>query len=91
MKPTFKSTILLTEEGTGRVLISAPFTVVPDGTPIPKPRLFMFTRTHYACLIRQWRNDPDTPRNERNHPTPNRITLGLVTRGLKKLKEEATA
>ncbi|RYD20883.1 MAG: hypothetical protein EOP88_13345 [Verrucomicrobiaceae bacterium] len=28
---------------------------------IPRPRL--------ACLLRRWRNDPDTPRASRNFPT----------------------
>ncbi len=74
---------------TGEKLLESLVIIVPDGqASAPKglipglPEPLMIERCKWACLVREWRRNPDTPRDRRNFPTVGEVLMAAVRRQL---------
>lgn len=86
-KPTRGLPFSIVSQITGKPVVDGHLVIVPDdatNTPtkpflpgMPAPTVIR--RSQMACLLRAWRNDPDTTLEERNSPTAGDL-MGMVLR-----------
>lgn len=86
-KPTRGLPFAIVSQVTGKSVLEGHLVIVPDdAVNVPtKPFLpcmpapTVIRRRQMACLLRAWRNDPDTTLEERNAPTAGDL-MGMVLR-----------
>jgi hypothetical protein len=86
-KPTRGLPFAIVSQITGKPVVEGHLVIVPDDAVNVPTRPFLpcmpaptvIRRRQMACLLRAWRNDPDTTLEERNTPTAGDL-MGMVLR-----------
>ena len=86
-KPTRGLPFAIVSPMSGKPIVEGHLVIVPDDAANVPTRPFLpgmpaptvLRRRQMACLLRAWRNDPDTTLEERNMPTASDL-MGMVLR-----------